>query len=80
MQTGPGLWVYNLQEVVPVLPIMLKVNDALLLVVGVAGAQQLTGQIWRTLFTAPSVWHSLCMLLLCMLLRDGGFMVVLAWQ
>ena len=54
-QTGPGLWDYNLREALPRLPVALKVNDALLLVVGVAGCQQLGGQIWRTLFTAPSV-------------------------
>lgn len=57
-QGGPGLWRYNLQEVLPQLPISLHVNDALLLVVYVAGTQQLGGQIWRTLFTSPSVRFS----------------------
>ena len=54
-QTGPGLWRYNLQQLVPIIPVQLPLSDALLLVVGVAGFQQLAEQIYRTLLTGPSV-------------------------
>ncbi|KAK9792253.1 hypothetical protein WJX73_008786 [Symbiochloris irregularis] len=53
--TGPQLWDYNLQQVFPSLKSPLPFSHAFLVLVGIAGCQQLGGQIWRMLFTAPSV-------------------------
>ena len=52
LQAGPGLWTAKVGDSIPLLrrlPYALKVNDSLLLLVLVAGCEQVSGQIWRTL-------------------------------
>ena len=52
MQAGPGLWLYKLQDAIPLLrklPHPLQANEALLLLVLFAASQQAGSQVWRTL-------------------------------